>query len=101
VLDAEPGRGTCAEPVGVDRTTACLTCPELAHLESLERTIDVRDAGVDVLEDGVVAVHEVETGVGRPFIDILQLDHRVGRRWAVTVFERDADLLQAGLFLLE
>jgi hypothetical protein len=34
-------------------------------------------------------------------MNILQLDHRVGRRWTVTVFERDTDLLQARPLLLE
>jgi hypothetical protein len=101
VLHAEPGGGTRAQPVGVDRTTACLTRPELASLESLEGTIDVREAGVDVLEDGAVAVHEAGATVGRSFMNILQFDHRVGRRWTVTVFERDTDLLQARPLLLE
>ena len=100
---AEPGGGTRPQAVGVDSTTACFTRPELAPLESLDGTVDVREAGVDVLEDGAVAVHEAEIGVGRSFIsmNILQLDHRVGRRWIVTVFERDTDLLQARPLLLE
>jgi hypothetical protein len=101
VLNAEPGGGTRTQPVGVDRTTACFTRPELAPLESLDGTVDVREAGVDVLEDGAVAVHEAEIGVGRSFMNILQLDHRVGRRWTVTVFERDTDLLQARSLLSE
>jgi hypothetical protein len=101
VLHAEPGGGTRAQPVGVDRTTAYFTRPELAPLESLDGTVDVREAGVDVLEDGYVAVHEAEIGVGRSFMNILQLDHRVGRRWTVTVFERDTYLLQACPLLLE
>lgn len=101
VLHAEPGGGTRAQPVGVDGTTACLTRPELASLESVEGTVDVREAGVDVLEDGAVAILEVQHGVGRSFMNILQLDHRVGRRWTVTVFERDTDLLQARPLLLK
>ena len=100
VLHAEPGGGTRAQPVGVDRTTACFTRPELAPLESLDGTVDVREAGVDVLKDGAVAVHEAEIGVGS-FMNILQLDHRVGRRWTVTVFERDTDLFQTRPLLLE
>jgi hypothetical protein len=101
VLNAEPGGRTRAQPVGVDRTTACFARPELAVLESLDGTVDFGKAGVDVLEDGAVAVHEAEIGVGRSFIDILQLDHRVGRRWTVAVFERDTYLLQACPLLLE
>ena len=101
VLHAEPGGGTRAQPVGVDRTTACLARPELAPLKSLDGTVYVREAGGDMLEDGAVAVHVHEIGFGRSFIDILQLDHRVGRRWTVTVFERDTDLLQARSLLLE
>jgi hypothetical protein len=101
VLRAEPGGGTRAQPIGVDRTTACFARPELAVLESLDGTVDVRETGVDVLEDGAVALHEAEIGVGRSFIDILQLDHRVGRRWTVAMFERDPYLLQACLLLLQ
>jgi hypothetical protein len=101
VLNAEPGRGTRAQPVGVDRTTACFARPEVAVLESFDGTVDVLEAGVDVLEDGAVAVHQAEIGVGRSFVDVLQLDHRVGRRWTVAVLERDAYLLQACPLLLE
>ena len=101
MVHAEPGGGTRAQPVGVDGTTAYFTRPELAPLESLDGTVDVRVAGVDVLEDGYVAVHEAEIGVGRLFMNILQLDHRVGRRWTVAVFERDPYLLQARSLLLE
>lgn len=99
MFHAEPGGGTRAQPVGVDRTTACFTRPELAPLEPLDGTVDVHETGVDVLEDG--AVHEPEIGVGRSVRSILQLDHRIGRRWTVTVFERDTDLLQARPLLLE
>ena len=71
MLHAEPGGGTRAQPVGVDRTTAYFTRPELAPFESLDGTVNIREAGVDVFEDGAVAVHEAEIGVGRSFIDIL------------------------------
>lgn len=101
VLDAESGGGARAQPVGVDRTTACLTRPELAPLESLDGTVDVREAGVDVLENSDVAFHEAQIRVGRSFMNILQLDHGVGRRWTVAVFERDTYLLQACPLLLE
>ena len=101
MLHAEPGGGTRAQPVGVDGTTACFTGPELAPLESLDGTVDVREAGVDVLEDGYVALHEAEIGVGRSFLNILQVDYRVGRRWTVAEFERDTYLLQARPLLLE
>lgn len=101
MFHAEPGGGTRAQPVGVDRTAARFTRPELAPLESLDGTVDVCETGVDVLEDGAVALHEAEIGVGRSFMNILQLDQRVGRRWTVAVFERDTDLLQARPLLLE
>jgi hypothetical protein len=101
VLNAEPGGGTSAQPVGVDRTTACFTLPELASLQSLDGTVDVREAGVDVIEDGDVAFHGAQIGVGRSIMNILQLDHGVGRRWTVAVFERDTYLLQACSLLLE
>ncbi|HYZ13203.1 MAG TPA: hypothetical protein VFA08_06295 [Actinomycetota bacterium] len=101
MLDAESGGGARAQPVGVDRTTACLTRPELAPLESLDGTVDVREAGVDVLENSDVAFHEAQIRVGRSFMNILQLDHGVGRRWTVAVFERDTYLLQACPLLLE
>jgi hypothetical protein len=87
VLHAEARRGQGGQPLVGDRLAARIAPPVGAAVESPERPVDVRELGLDLLEDRelLLAFERIAGRVRRVLVDVRQLGRAVFLRLVVEV----------------